>query len=915
MNVVANNIPGMFTSRQIGITNKSKAKSTEKLSSGYKINRAADDAAGLTISENMRRMIRGLTQASLNTEDGVSLCQVADGYLNEVHDMLHRITELAVKGANGTLTDDDRQAIDEEVGQLKSEMKRIFNVANFNEIPLFHVPYTPEIETIPTDMEVFHVGSGNVGGLEFNNVRYNISELQALGIPIDDNGVATDDLEQGDNVFTLWDGEEVDLSIKKGQTIDQAVRNYKWTAEDDGIHINGKLSAEWGEVRYTGNGLVDKKLSETDMLSSGVFDTGTYRFTHHGMTISFEVDEEGALEDLMSGINGDEATRPATWDVSVGGSVSKEAVKMDSGIQSINVTNANADFINHRFAVVADANGIAIKDRTANYTGPYKAWADFYDRYAAKKDENGNDVATNNGYPIINWGTANDANGESEITFDDSARYTYTATDSNVPKFSFAFKLAESASLDEVAGAMSRDFSTSRVYARGDLRASGTGTMGSLRVIDSEVSLIKDLDSVNPTGNFELQRAYGRDFDDPTQNLTADITVTRTVVGRNLADDVPDSSGGYSVDGHTVSNPGYYKNDLKTTSSPYSESTVYYKVGDDYYEVRSYYEDRDYDRAYAKTDRWSQAVSYTFDGSLNGTSMDQVSASQTENFERTLNLTRTETETWYIRENARRVSESDLTDEQKASAVTRDNPYVPEMTAGSELRNTSIGTDSAVTVGTAEVKSVNNSNYDVDFNSSKGKAFAFNYMVNASQANELAKNTGISQNVGTITFSPSGYAYRSFILNTYGNVNEAEFSNIKLNVPKKQLDIQSSADAVHYITMEWSPLNLTIIGLAGANTKTQGSSLASIGMVENALGVISETRSLFGAYQNRFEHTIRNLDNVVENTQAAESRIRDTDMAKEMVKYAKENILEQAGTAMLVQSNQSKNWIMNLLNS
>ena len=111
MNVVAHNLLAMNANRQFNITNKNKAKTTEKLSSGYRINRAADDVAGLSISEKMRRQIRGLSQGVRNTEDGVSLCQVADGALAEVTEMLHRITELSIQSANGTYTDDDRQAI------------------------------------------------------------------------------------------------------------------------------------------------------------------------------------------------------------------------------------------------------------------------------------------------------------------------------------------------------------------------------------------------------------------------------------------------------------------------------------------------------------------------------------------------------------------------------------------------------------------------------------------------------------------------------------------------------------------------------------------------------------------------------------------------------------------------------------
>lgn len=131
--VVKHNITAMNSNRMFNLTNKSQAESTEKLSSGYKINRAADDAAGLSISEKMRRQIRGLTQASANAADGISCVQTAEGALNEVHDMLQRMNELAVKGANETLTTADMSYITMEVRQLMSEIDRIQSTTTFNE--------------------------------------------------------------------------------------------------------------------------------------------------------------------------------------------------------------------------------------------------------------------------------------------------------------------------------------------------------------------------------------------------------------------------------------------------------------------------------------------------------------------------------------------------------------------------------------------------------------------------------------------------------------------------------------------------------------------------------------------------------------------------------------------------------------
>ena len=131
--VVQHNLTAMNSNRMLGLTTASQAKSTEKLSSGYKINRAADDAAGLSISEKMRKQIRGLTQASSNAQDGISAVQTAEGALNEVQDMLQRMNELAVKSANSTNSASDREAIQAEIDQLTTEIDRVSETTKFNE--------------------------------------------------------------------------------------------------------------------------------------------------------------------------------------------------------------------------------------------------------------------------------------------------------------------------------------------------------------------------------------------------------------------------------------------------------------------------------------------------------------------------------------------------------------------------------------------------------------------------------------------------------------------------------------------------------------------------------------------------------------------------------------------------------------
>ena len=155
--VVQHNMQAANASRMLNITAGQQAKSTEKLSSGYRINRAADDAAGLSISEKMRKQIRGLDRASTNAQDGVSAVQTAEGALTEVHSMLQRMNELATQSANGTNSQSDRDAIQAEVDQLSEEIDRVSTTTKFNET------YLLKGDTTKADTATFYRSGYNVG--------------------------------------------------------------------------------------------------------------------------------------------------------------------------------------------------------------------------------------------------------------------------------------------------------------------------------------------------------------------------------------------------------------------------------------------------------------------------------------------------------------------------------------------------------------------------------------------------------------------------------------------------------------------------------------------------------------------------------------------------------------------------------
>ena len=177
--VVQHNLTAMNTNRQLGLTTSAQAKSTEKLSSGYKVNRAGDDAAGLTISEKMRSQIRGLNKASENAQNGVSLVQTAEGALNEAHAILQRMNEIATQAANDTNTTADRGAIKKELTQLSTELTRISSTTQFNTMNLLDGKFTAK--------------NLQVGALAGQKITISINTMSAtaLGVRDDDLKVST----------------------------------------------------------------------------------------------------------------------------------------------------------------------------------------------------------------------------------------------------------------------------------------------------------------------------------------------------------------------------------------------------------------------------------------------------------------------------------------------------------------------------------------------------------------------------------------------------------------------------------------------------------------------------------------------------------------------------------------------------
>ena len=212
--VIQHNLSAGNTERQMGIVKGDKAKSTQRLSSGYRINCAADDAAGLSISEKMRKQIRGLTQGIANAEDGISLCQVADGAMTEVHDMLQRMNELAVKAANGTNSSGDREAIDMEVSALIKEIDRIGETTKFNDLYI-----------LKDEGNTKTVIGGSTGNKPSTSGRF----FELLGNSVSKTGYMEEHLSMG--------------IVKNNSTLDTLTLAHLLDADNDFVSVHADFSA------------------------------------------------------------------------------------------------------------------------------------------------------------------------------------------------------------------------------------------------------------------------------------------------------------------------------------------------------------------------------------------------------------------------------------------------------------------------------------------------------------------------------------------------------------------------------------------------------------------------------------------------------------------------------------------------
>ncbi len=259
---VQTNMSALNANRQFNINRKKNVKTTEKLSSGYKINRAADDAAGLSMSEKMRRQIRGLNQSADNIQEGVGFVQTAEGALNEVHDLLQRVNELSIKAANGTCTTEDRFYIDQEIQELKAEMNRIFTDTTFNERKIWES--TDKIQIGSIRKQAVEFSGSSYQTLDVTNQNCGVLAYSGYHINADVDGVSVS--------WMGWDG-----------------NNYQTKTIDWDTLKNNNYSFEMSD--YFGDSDPGNPL----------YDNGIPVFKNK---VSFQPQETATIDDIITSING-----------------------------------------------------------------------------------------------------------------------------------------------------------------------------------------------------------------------------------------------------------------------------------------------------------------------------------------------------------------------------------------------------------------------------------------------------------------------------------------------------------------------------------------------------------------------------------------------------------------------------------
>ncbi len=796
-----------FAQTYIGINNQNLQKASERLSSGYRINRAADDAAGLTISEKMRWQIRGLRRASRNIEEGTSLLQVADGALNEVHAILQRMNELSVQAANDTNTDADREAIQDEIDALKSEINRISTDTTFNDVKIFKPTNVPEVSGTPTDILLYHEdynGTTRVGGVIYNGQRYAYGTDIPVALDSEGNVIA------GEYTFTA-EGENGNTNITlvfDGGSRTPSGRKYEMTVSDAGIYIDG-ICHSWDELKDE-NG---------DSIDTGYVTAGTYSFSHAGITISFTVESDMDFDSFKEEIAQDGLT--AYEVLSSTGSTTTVKVNPSVSITSVSsITSANQDYIPRS----TSSNSI---------TGGYRMYADEDGIYMYIPSEynggNGDVQLTKMSWEdlgLSEWSSGESVNSTSTVTGGE-INTVYTYTDSDYTGISISFTVDSEVSKGELINSINNWTIKTTENTSMNFTASYTGSGTTISVYSHSSSL----------------DAYGTQYD----------------MGRTMSSQLVLATNAAMVYESSDDSLSFTMKDANGEEYTFTKTDVYSDIQSSVIQLLNNYVT-------------SYAIAYQ--DTLNGTaSTATASGASTIKFTEESN-----SDYWttlrYTADFSGWITDDNLS--QLFTVNTRTN------TDGSSYYTVTINSSAVVScLGSKRTDLIDT---------------IYNALKNTSMTVATDNNTTKATNTITSTTTTKNVHFDSLVVSG-----------------DRKLNIQAGALEGQAITIGLKAMNAAIIGVSGLDVSSYEGASSAIEKISGAIESISSMRSYYGAMQNRLEHA-KSVDDIIsENTQSAESVLRDADMSEEIISYTQHQILVHAGQSMLAQANQNQEDVLFLL--
>ena len=789
--VVQHNMTAMNTNRQLGISTGALAKSTEKLSSGYRINRAADDAAGLAISEKMRSQIRGLDQASTNASDGISMIQTAEGALNESHSILQRMRELAVQAANGTETDEDRDNIQDEIEQLQEELDRIATDTEFNTMKLLDGSLSAGSGNLTGAGPKFGEYDGDLGAFITSNVE---------GVVVKTTVNATKGGESA-----IWDstGKTLTINLARSVTysqveIDKLIEQAK--QEDSGAQNSpANVTVKFASGIYAAKGdtagiatTAGKKAS-----TSGEVTTYTKSMTlTAGTAALLTATATATVESPKKGLQVEFTTNTATT------GFQKDAALYDGTKLTIcldqNKTYTQSEINN----IISNAKLTIGAPSTANLSDIVGTKVLLDGDITTSKPTAGTgytETAVTIDVPLANSYTVRDTNNSMTVN---STVYGAKVTLAYSNLYGANPAQTESANWDAATGTLTLNLQQNREYTQAEIDAIISTSKDHTGRENSPVELVLDKGVLAAnTGNVSVVGNAG-----VTQPVTDGVTLTNDTTEYVGANVINITSNRYGAD-HNV------KIRLEFTADAGKEDA-----------------------------KLEKAAEYDMEG---------------------LGV---------------------------AGAVTSPAEYTLKLQAGKEYTAQDIETLlSGAGLNVTVELSGNEKNQGTD---EPNTLFVTNKNVTADII--LRGGAGVGDEDAFLTQPSYGFTTSMGGITLQVGANEGQTMQFAID------DMSSAALGVN-----GSKVDVT----------TQKGATSSLANIDAAIQKVSKQRSLLGAVQNRLEHTISSLDNTAENLQAAESAIRDVDMASEMVTMSKYNILQQAGQSMLAQANQATQGVLSLLQS